>query len=168
MRGKWAQGLRPRNFLWIVKEQFAVSERPGGYGRNHRTVRRSEELIWLRGNEFTHIVSILDGPHNLQAYEATELPYYHVPLRRDEIADDLQQIYLTVGKMLEDPTERVLMHDEEFGDRLCGVISGFLLYNNSVSNPTHAIQLVERLTQRVLGPVARGIVRVTDEAQIRA
>ena len=40
MKGKWAQGIVPRNFTWVVKEQVAVCERPGGVGSNHRRVRR--------------------------------------------------------------------------------------------------------------------------------
>ena len=33
VKGKWAQGIEPRNFAWIIKDQLAVSERPGGYAR---------------------------------------------------------------------------------------------------------------------------------------
>ena len=47
VRGRWAQGLEPRGFCWIIKDRLAASERPGGFARNHRKVRRQEELIWL-------------------------------------------------------------------------------------------------------------------------
>ena len=40
MKGKWAKGIEPRYFAWIIRDQLAVSERPGGYARNHRRVRR--------------------------------------------------------------------------------------------------------------------------------
>jgi hypothetical protein len=40
VKGKWAQGIQPRNFAWILKDRLAVCERPGGYGANHRRVRR--------------------------------------------------------------------------------------------------------------------------------
>ena len=53
MKGKWAQGIQPRNFAWIMKDQLAVCERPGGYGANHRRVRRQEEIIWIREQGFT-------------------------------------------------------------------------------------------------------------------
>ena len=49
MKGKWARGITPRFFAWIIKGHLAVSERPGGYARNHRKVRRHEEILWLRG-----------------------------------------------------------------------------------------------------------------------
>ena len=38
MKGKWAAGIPPRNFTWIVKDQMAVSERPGGFAPHHRRV----------------------------------------------------------------------------------------------------------------------------------
>ena len=47
-KGKWAAGITPRNFCWVVRDRLAVCERPGGYGANHRRVRRQEEIIWLR------------------------------------------------------------------------------------------------------------------------
>ena len=45
LRGKWALGIQPRNFTWIIKDRLAICERPGGYGVNHRRVRRQEEII---------------------------------------------------------------------------------------------------------------------------
>ena len=53
MKGKWAQGIKPRNFAWIIRDRLAICERPGGYGANHRRVRRQEEIIWLREQGFT-------------------------------------------------------------------------------------------------------------------
>ena len=49
-------------------DRLGAGERPGGFARNHRKVRRQEELIWLSVHGFTHIVSLLDSPHNLHAY----------------------------------------------------------------------------------------------------
>ena len=80
VRGRWAQGLEPRGFCWIIKDRLAASERPGGFARNHRKVRRQEELIWLAGNGFTHVLSLLDSPHNLHAYDEASIAYDHVPL----------------------------------------------------------------------------------------
>ena len=81
VKGRWAQGLEPRAFCWIIKDRLAASERPGGFARNHRKVRRQEELIWLIGHGFTHILSLLDSPHNLHAYDEAGIPHAHVPDR---------------------------------------------------------------------------------------
>ena len=80
LRGRWAQGLQPRYFTWVIMDRLGAGERPGGFARNHRKVRRQEELIWLNVNGFTHIVSLLDSPHNLHAYDEAGLAYVHVPL----------------------------------------------------------------------------------------
>ena len=162
LRGRWAQGLQPRYFTWVIKDRLGAGERPGGFARNHRKVRRQEELIWLSVNGFTHIVSLLDSPHNLHAYEEANLPYVHVPLGpHDELAPRLKAIYTTLAKLLEDPAEKLYMHHEEFGDRITGVIAGYLLYAGIVDHGPHAISIVEKLTSRSLDAQGREIVAVT-------
>lgn len=164
MKGKWAQGLRPRAFLWVITDRVAASERPGGYARNHRKVRRDEELIWLREQGFTHILSLLDSPHNLTAYQDAGLAYVHVPLGRPgSEAEQLGEIYGTLMDWYLDPDEKVLVHYEEFGDRLCGVVGGFLLHAGLIRGEPTAVALTERLTGRQLGPEGRAIVRATIE-----
>ncbi|MDQ1426538.1 MAG: hypothetical protein QOK39_14, partial [Acidimicrobiaceae bacterium] len=79
MKGKWAKGIAPRFFAWIIKDKLAVSERPGGYARNHRRVRRQEEILWLRGEGFTRVVSLLTSPHNLHAYDELDMAWAQVP-----------------------------------------------------------------------------------------
>jgi hypothetical protein len=162
MRGRWAQGLEPRNFTWVITGRFAISERPGGFARNHRKVRRQEELLWLAGSGFTHVLSLLDSPHNLHAYEEAGLAYEHIPLgRHEELPERLDDVYTTLARWLDDPSERILMHHEEFGDRLLGVVAGFLLYSGLVHEGPHAIVVLEKLTGRQLGSVGREIVAVT-------
>jgi hypothetical protein len=170
MKGRWAQGLEPRYFTWVITGRLAVSERPGGFARNHRKVRRQEELLWLAGHGFTHVLSLLDSPHNLHAYEEAGLAYEHVPLgRHDELPERLHDVYTTLAKWLDNPSERVLMHHEEFGDRLLGVVAGFLLYSRLVYEGPHAIVVLEKLTGRQLGSVGREIVAVTvNEGLVRS
>jgi hypothetical protein len=167
LRGRWAQGLEPRFFTWIIKDRLGASERPGGFARNHRKVRRQEELIWLRVNNFTRIVSLLDSPHNLHAYEEAELPFVHLPIgRHDEMPDRLRAIYETVAGYLDDENEKLLIHHEEFGDRLLGVLSGYLTYCGLVENGPHAISIMEKLTGRNLGAEGREIVSTTIDEQL--
>jgi hypothetical protein len=162
MRGRWAQGLEPRGFTWVIKDRLAASERPGGFARNHRKVRRQEELIWLAGNGFTHVLSLLESPHNLHAYDEANIAYEHLPLgRRDEWPHRLPAIYTTLKKWLDDPAERVLIHHEEFGERLLGVLTGYLLFDGVVRDGAHAIVLVEKLTGRQVGAPGREIVAAT-------
>jgi hypothetical protein len=169
MKGRWAQGLEPRAFCWVIKDRLAASERPGGFARNHRKVRRQEELIWLIGHGFTRMLSVLDSPHNLHAYEEAGIPYAHVPLgRNDEWPDRLPVLYGTLRSWLAVPRERVLIHHEEFGDRLLGVLAGYLLYAGFVDQGPHAVVVIERITGRQLGAKAREVVAVTVEEGIVA
>jgi hypothetical protein len=162
MRGRWAQGLEPRGFTWVIKDRLAASERPGGFARNHRKVRRQEELIWLAGNGFTHVLSMLESQHNLHAYEEAGIAYEHLPLgRHDEWPYQLPVIYTTLKKWLDDPNERVLIHHEEFGERLLGVLTGYLLFAGVVSDGSHATVLIEKLTGRQLGAPGREVVAAT-------
>ncbi len=164
LRGRWAQGLEPRGFAWIIQDRLAASERPGGFARNHRKVRRQEELIWLVGHGFTHVLSLLDSPHNLHAYEEAGLPYEHIPLgRRDDWGSSLGRTFATLKKWLDDPAELVLIHHEEFGERLMGVLAGYLLYTGIVTEGPHAIVMMEKVTGRELGAPGREIVATTLE-----
>jgi hypothetical protein len=83
LRGKWALGITPRNFTWILKDKLAICERPGGVGDSHRRVRRQEEIIWLRENGFGCVLSIISAPHNLHNYDELGLPYRHRPFNAD-------------------------------------------------------------------------------------
>jgi hypothetical protein len=168
VKGRWAQGLEPRYFVWVIKERLAASERPGGYARNHRKVRREEEILWLRQQGFTRVLSLLESPHNLKAYDDMGLPCDHVPLgRAGTYSHRLPDVYEAVAALAESPTQRVLVHHEEFGDVLAGVIAGYLLYQGLVTHGPHAITLVERLVGRQMGPPGRQVVAVTIEDGIR-
>ena len=169
MKGKWAAGISPRNFAWIIKDRLAVSERPGGYARNHRKVRRMEEIIWLREHGFTMVVSLLDSPHNLHAYDEMSMPHTQIPLGvgGGDLSTLLPDVYGTIADLLDDPEQKIMVHLEEFGDRLCGVLSGYLLYAGLVETGPIAISVIERLTGKQMGPPGREIVSVTLEEKLR-
>jgi hypothetical protein len=167
LRGRWAQGLQPRNFTWIIKDRLAAAERPGGFARNHRKVRRQEELIWLRREEFTRIVSLLDSPHNLRAYEDAGLVGEHLPLGRpDELADHLRIIYKRLGTWIDDPGEKLFVHHEEFGERVLGFHAGYLLYAQLVTQGPQAIAVIEKLGGRTLGADGRELVSTVLDQKI--
>jgi hypothetical protein len=63
----------------------------------------------------------------------------------------------------------VLVHAEEFGDRLLGVLGGYLYYSGLVAEGPHAIVVIEKLSSRELGAVGREIVAITiDEGIVRS
>ena len=77
MRGKWALGIPPRHFTWVLKNKIAICERPGGYGTNHRRVRRQEEIIWIREQRFNCVISLSPLPHNLHNYDELGVAWRH-------------------------------------------------------------------------------------------
>jgi len=169
LKGKWALGIEPRMFCWVIKDRMAACERPGGYARNHRKVRRLEEIIWLQAQGFTMIVSLLDSPHNLHAYDEMSIPHVQVPLgvAGGDLAVLLAEVYGTIAGLLDDPEQTIIVHLEEFGDRLCGVLSGYLLFAGLVDTGPIAISVIERLTGKQMGPPGREIVSVTLDEKLR-
>ena len=165
MKGKWAQGIKPRNFYWIIKDQLAICERPGGYGENHRKVRRQEEIIWIREQEFTAVVSLIPAPHNLHNYDELGVPWRHWPVdAQDEPATVAGQVYPQLRDLLADG-QKLLVHQEELGDRLCGLMAGYLLWSGLLDTGPHTIAAIEQITQRQLGPIGREFVAIAAQAR---
>ena len=115
MKGKWAQGIQPRNFAWILKDRLAVCERPGGYGANHRRVRRQEEIIWIREQGFTCVVSLIPSPHNLHNYDELGVAWRHLPVRaaRRRRARSLADAVPRAGRRCSAAGGKVLVHQDE-------------------------------------------------------
>jgi hypothetical protein len=158
VKGKWAAGIPPRNFTWVIRDRLAISERPGGFAPNHRRVRRQEEIIWLRAQGFTRLVSLLPSHHNLQAYDDEQVAYAHYPLVPN--ADPrpvLGDCYQDLERSLRDGL-RILVHQEELGDRMMGVAAGFLVWSGRIATEPQAIVLVERLVGHQMGSQGRELV----------
>ena len=156
VKGKWAQGIEPRNFRWVIKGSLAVCERPGGYGSNHRRVRRQEEIIWVREQGFAPVISIVASPANLHNYDElgrhVAAPSVRQPRRLRHRTCDA--FYPELKALLAVPDAKVLIHGEELGDRLSGLIAGYLVWTGLVPSGPKAISLIERLLHRQLGPPA--------------
>ena len=160
MKGKWAAGIVPRYFTWVIKDQLAICERPGGYGGNHRKVRRQEEIIWIREQGFTRIVSLLPSPHNLHHYEELGVEYRHLPFGgHDDPAEVLPPIWDDIQAQVA-AGDKIVVHHDELGDRLLGVMGGYLISTGLVPEAPRATAMVERLVERQKGPTGRELVAV--------
>jgi hypothetical protein len=163
VRGRWAAGITPRNFSWIISGQLAVSERPGGQAQHHRPVRRQEEIIWLGQQGFTRVVSLLPSSHNLHAYDERGLASSHFPLlAHTDPKEILDALYPALLGWLREG-QRVLVHEEQLSERLAGVLAGFLCWSGLVPEPPKAISVVENLLRRQLGAAGRSIVAVVGD-----
>ena len=159
-KGKWAQGIKPRNFHWVIADRLAVCERPGGYGANHRKVRRQEEIIWVREQGFTCVISLITAPLNLHNYDEYEVVWRHRPVPEDDL-DVFEFAFFRELRTLLSSGERVLLHAEELSDRVCGLVAGYLLWAGLVDDAPTVVNVVEQLTQRQLGPIGRELVAIS-------
>jgi hypothetical protein len=166
-KGKWAQGITPRGFLWIIEGQLAICERPGGYGTNHRRVRRQEEVIWIRENGFSFVVSLIPSDHNLHSYDEQGMPWRHWPFSPTlDLELALPQIYTEIDNLLA-ADKKLLLHIEEVGDRIGGLMAGYVLWTRKVPVPFDAIMVIEQIMSRQLDPSGRQIVTATESAMKR-
>lgn len=163
MRGKWAEGIEPRHFHWVVTDSLAICERPGGYGSQHRRVRRMEEIIWIRQHEFDWVISLIDAPHNLHNYDEQNVPYRHWPVSAADPAG-LQMAYAELQTMLE-AGAKILVHHEDLGHQLCGFMAGYLVWSGLIDAAPRAITVIEQITQRQLGPAGRELVNVAADPE---
>ena len=160
MKGKWAQGIVPRYFTWVIKDHLAICERLGGYGVNHRKVRRQEEIIWVREQGFTRIVSLLPSPHNLHHYDELGVAYRHLPFGpHDDPAEVLPAIWDDLQAQLANG-DRIVVHHDDLGDRLLGIMGGYLIHTGLVPEPPRATAMIEKLVERQMGPTGRELVAV--------
>ncbi len=158
MRGKWAAGIEPRNFTWVFQGRLAVSERPGGSTLVHRRVRRDEELLWLKRQGFTRIISILPAMQNLAAYSEHGIgvghyAIHHGPGQRDVLLACYQDLERSLAG-----DSVVLLHGDEVSDRLLGLVAGFLVWTGRVPSPTHALALTEQRFKSSIGSDGRSLL----------
>ena len=157
-KGKWAQGIEPRHFNWIIQDRLAICERSGGFGANHRKVRRQEEIIWIREQGFDLVVSVSSAPHNLHNYDEMGVTWMHWPYpSTDEVSRYLERTYGGLRQLL-GSRKKVVVHQDELSDRLLGLMAGYLVWSGMVPEPPHAITLIERMNGRQLDADGRTVV----------
>lgn len=162
-KGKWAQGITPRHFIWIIRDQLAVCERPGGYGTNHRKVRRQEEIIWIREQGFAYVVSIIPATHNLHNYDEMGVRWRHHPYpNHDDLPTYQLRLFTLIREML-GSGRKLLVHGESVDEHVNGLMAGYLVWNGMVTERHKAIHVMERISGRQLGPVGRELVTIAAE-----
>ncbi len=158
MKGKWAAGIAPRNLTWIMDGRLAASERPGGHSATHRKVRRQEEIIWLRENGFTLVISMFPGDSNIGAYSELGVRSVNLVLPKEGAHDAaLLSIFDEIDRHLREGG-KVLLHDDDLSDRTMAVIGGFLIHTGKMPELPIAVTVVERLFSRQLGTDGRAMM----------
>ena len=60
-------------------------------------------------------------------------------------------------------SERILVHQEELGDRVTGVVAGYLLWSARLPSGPQAITVIEHMTGHAMGPSGRELVEVAGQ-----
>jgi len=149
-------GLEPRGFTWVISGRLAVSERVGGYGFQHRRVRREEEIVWLKGVGINTVLSLLPGNQNLASYTAAGLTAVHEPLAELEPAA-AERVFVTLRALQRD-RRVVLLHRDTIDDAVAGILAGYLVYSGLLDSPIKATTMIQEILRRPLGPEARAVI----------
>lgn len=155
-------GLRPRDFVWVIADRLATSERIGGHGFQHRRVRREEELAWLSDRGITVVVSMLPGNQNLASYEAIGMQVIHEPLDEEYSEEDVARVFDALSDALADPAGKVLIHRDFLDDTIAGVLAGHLVHSGMVDDPIIAAAVIQEILGRPLGPEGRAMIPAID------
>lgn len=150
-------GLEPRDFTWVVQSRLAVSERVGGYGFQHRRVRREEEIAWLKHAGITSVLSLLDGNQNMAAYEESGLATHHEPLS-DLDPETARNVFEAMDLALAPAGAVLLIHRDIIDDAVSGVLAGYLVHSSLIEDPIVAMAAIQEILKRPLGPEARAII----------
>lgn len=156
-------GLQPRDFTWVIRGRLAVSERIGGYGFQHRRVRREEEIAWLLEGGVTAILSLMESNQNMAAYEEAGIEASHEPLGELE-SPDLTRVFKAIDEALSDPEAVVLVHRDIIDDTVAGILAGYLVYSDRIEDPIVATAVIQEILKRPLGPEARALINMPVES----
>lgn len=153
-------GLQPRGFTWVIAGRLAVSERVGGYGFQHRRVRREEEIAWLTHAGVNAVVSLLEGNQNLSAYRLAGMETVHAPLA-DTDPGTVAGVFRVIHRILRKPSAVLLVHGDTIDDQVAGLLAGYLVYSGLVQDPIVATAAIQEILRRPLGPEARSMIPET-------
>ena len=156
-------GLEPRGFVWVITHRLALSERIGGQGLQHRRVRRSEEIDWLRDEGFTDVLSLLEGNQNLASYREAGIRSHHVPLPTEYEDVEAEQVFRALQRILGEPRNVLLVHRDNLDDTLVGFMGGYLIRSGLIQDPIMATATIQEIAGRPLGPEGRRLVTASLE-----
>ena len=151
-------GLRPREFIWVINNGLATSERIGGHGFQHRRVRRAEEIAWIIDIGITSVLSLLVGDHNLSAYREAGLETYHQPLPAEVDAADATKVFQVMEEAMTKEGTVLLVHRDLVDDAVAGVLAGYLVFARILHDPIVATSVIQEILRRPLGPVGRRLI----------
>jgi len=151
-------GLEPRGFKWVIKDRLAVAERIGGYGFQHRKVRREEEIIWLKDHGINTIVSLLGANQNSAAYEEAGLRFIAHEVSDELEPEDAVEVFEMLGSAFDAEDSVALVHRDTIDDMMGGLLAGYLIHSGLLDDPIIATDVIQRILGRAIGPEGRRLI----------
>jgi hypothetical protein len=142
----------------VIKGRLAVSERVGGYGFQHRKVRREEEIVWLQDHGIDTIVSLLGANQNSMAYEGAGLRFLSADADVDIEPEEAIAVFDIIAEALAPPGAVVLVHRDTIDDTLGGLLAGYLIHSGMLDDPIVATDVIQRILGRAIGPEGRRLI----------
>jgi hypothetical protein len=156
-------GLEPRGFRWVIAGRLAVSERIGGYGFQHRRVRREEEIVWLKEQGINTVLSFLPSNQNSAAYEAAGFRVLsHTVEGFPEEQEDVEAVFAIMDESLAPRAASVLIHRDTIDDAMSGILAGYLVHSGLVEDPIIATSVIQEIVGRPLGPEGRRLIPLAE------
>jgi hypothetical protein len=151
-------GLEPRGFKWVIAGKLAVSERIGGYGFQHRRVRREEEIAWLSDQGIDGVLSLLPGNQNQAAYESAGFRFYNRPIEEELGPEDTSSFFVVLDEALVRDRRSLLVHRDLIDDQVVGLLGGYLVHAEFVRDPIVATSIIQEIVGRPIGPEGRKLI----------
>jgi hypothetical protein len=159
MAKKDVPGLEPRGFRWVIAGRFAVSDRIGGSGFQHRRVRREEEIAWLKDRGINTVLTFLPAGQNKTAYEEAGFRVIvHTVEGAPSEVGDADAAFDAMDAALDLPGASVLLHRDTIDETVAGLIAGYLVHCGLVADPIIATSVIQEILGRPLGPEGRGLI----------
>jgi hypothetical protein len=106
---------------------------------------------------------LITSPHNLHNYDELGVQWRHRPFNgASDGADAVVALYREIQALLRD-NKKIVVHREELGDHVIGLMAGYLLWAGLVDTGPDVITVIERIGQRQLGPIGRELVAQAEE-----
>jgi hypothetical protein len=151
-------GLEPRSFRWVIKGRLATSERIGGYGFQHRRVRREEEIIWLQDHGVNSVLSLLPAQASTSAFDSVGMRFAWCRVADDIGPEEMRPVFDALSAALRPPGAVVLVHRDTIDDTLAGILAGYLIDTQMVDNPIVATDVIQQILGRAIGPEGRRLI----------
>jgi hypothetical protein len=155
---KKSTGLEPRGFRWVIKDKLATSERIGGYGFQHRRVRREEEVMWLQDHGINSVLSLLPAQQSTSAYESVGLRFSWYRVEDNIEPENTTGVFDALASSLEPADAVVLVHRDTIDDTLAGILAGYLIHTQLIDDPIVATDVIQRILGRAIGPEGRRLI----------